>query len=74
MDRISGLGPKTALKLLREHDNIEGVLKHIKESGKKMNVPEDWPFEEARAIFRKPDVVDGKEQEVSASIYVSEIF
>jgi flap endonuclease-1 len=65
MEPIKGIGPKTALKLLREHENIEGVLKHIKDSGKKITVPEVWPYEEARAIFRKPDVVEGKEQEVS---------
>lgn len=65
MEPIKGMGPKTALKLLRDHENIEGVLNHIKESGKKMVVPELWPYEEARAIFRKPEVVEGKDQEVS---------
>lgn len=64
MESIKGIGPKTALKLLREHENIEGVLKHIKDSGKKIVVPEVWPFEEARKIFKNPDVVHGKEQDV----------
>lgn len=64
MEPIKGIGPKTALKLLREHENIEGVLKHIQESGKKITVPEVWPFEAAREIFKRPEVVDGKEQEV----------
>lgn len=65
MDQIKGMGPKTALKLLREHQNIEGVLNHVKESGKKMVVPEIWPYDEAREIFRKPDVVKGDDLEVS---------
>ncbi|UZJ53428.1 hypothetical protein CBS101457_002748 [Exobasidium rhododendri] len=64
MEPIKGIGPKTALKLLRDHENIEGVLKHIKDSGKKITVPEVWPYEEARAIFKKPDVVVGKEQDL----------
>lgn len=65
MEQIKGIGPKTALKLLREHDNIEGVLKHIKESGKKITVPEVWPYEEARAIFKGPDVQKGDDLDVS---------
>lgn len=64
MDPIKGMGPKTALKLLREHETIEGVLEHIKDSGKKMVVPDVWPYQEAREIFRKPDVAKGEELEV----------
>jgi flap endonuclease-1 len=65
MEPIKGIGPKTALKLLREHDNIEGVLAHIKDSGKKITIPEVWPFEEAREIFKRPDVKNGKDQELT---------
>lgn len=64
MDQIKGMGPKTALKLLREHGSIEGVLEHIKDSGKKMVVPEVWPYEEARQIFKSPDVAKGDEVEI----------
>ncbi|PWN31697.1 putative DNA repair endonuclease rad2 [Meira miltonrushii] len=64
MDPIKGMGPKTALKLIREHKTIEGVLEHIKDSGKKMVVPEVWPYEEAREIFRKPDVTAGAEMDI----------
>jgi flap endonuclease-1 len=64
MDSIKGMGPKTALKLIREHKTIEGVLEHIKESGKKMVVPDIWPYEEARAIFRKPDVKTGSDVDI----------
>lgn len=64
MDPIKGMGPKTALKLIREHKTIEGVLEHIKDSGKKMVVPEVWPYEEAREIFRRPDVTKGADMEI----------
>ena len=39
-DSIRGVGPKTALKLIREHGNIETILKHI--DRKKYGVPNSW--------------------------------
>lgn len=39
-DSIKGVGPKTALKLIREHKNIETILKNI--DRKKFAVPGDW--------------------------------
>jgi flap endonuclease-1 len=39
-DTIRGVGPKTALKLIREHKNIETILKNL--DGKKYVVPSDW--------------------------------
>jgi flap endonuclease-1 len=39
-DTIRGVGPKTALKLLREHGSIEGILEKI--DRQKYTVPESW--------------------------------
>jgi flap endonuclease-1 len=39
-DTIKGVGPKTALRLIREHKSIEGILKVI--DRKKYIVPADW--------------------------------
>lgn len=55
MDPIKGIGPSTALKLIREHKNLEGVYEHMK-SNSKYTIPEDWPFAEARLLFLEPDV------------------
>jgi flap endonuclease-1 len=38
---IKGIGPKNALKLIREFKNIEAVLVHL-EKGKKHDIPADW--------------------------------
>lgn len=56
-DSIRGIGPMKAVSLIKEHKNIETILKHI--DTKKYNVPENWPYKEARALFQAPDVKDG---------------
>lgn len=56
-DTIPKVGPTTALKLIREHKSIEEILKHL---GDKYTVPEDWPYQDARELFLKPDVADPK--------------
>ncbi|KAH6643650.1 flap endonuclease 1 [Boeremia exigua] len=55
LDPIKGIGPSTALKMIREHKDLEGVVEHIKTSTK-LTIPEDWPFADARTLFLEPDV------------------
>jgi flap endonuclease-1 len=38
---IKGIGPKNALKLIREYKNIEDIIKFL-EKGKKYEIPSDW--------------------------------
>lgn len=49
-DGIYGIGPKKALKLVKEHPDLGSILKAI-------NQPETG-YEEIREIFLKPDVTD----------------
>jgi flap endonuclease-1 len=51
-DGIKGLGPKTALKLIRQHGTLENALPHIK------NAMFPHPPESIREIFLHPDVRD----------------
>lgn len=46
-DSIGGVGPKTALKLIREHKTIESILEHIR-GEKKYKIPDDWIPNEKR--------------------------
>jgi flap endonuclease-1 len=39
-DSVKGVGPKTALKLMKQYGSIEEILKHIDES--KYKVPDNW--------------------------------
>lgn len=64
-ESIRGVGPVTALKLLKDHGTIEGVIAHIKTNPEsKYKVPEDWPYEGARELFLNPDVIPAGEVEL----------
>lgn len=60
LDQIKNLGPMTALKLIREKGNIEGILEDFGEKSKFV-VPEQYPFEQARALFKNPEVTPANE-------------
>jgi len=55
-DTIRGIGPKRAFELITKHRRIEEILKNIDKS--KYQVPENWNFEVARGLFKKPQVHD----------------
>ncbi|KAJ1195072.1 hypothetical protein NDU88_004355 [Pleurodeles waltl] len=54
--KIQGLGPKKALNLLQKHGSIEGIMQHTNKQN--LPCPDDWRFEEARALFLQPSVID----------------
>ncbi|KAI0338999.1 PIN domain-like protein [Trametopsis cervina] len=107
LEPIKGVGPKSALKLIREYGGLDGVIKHLREKSaakgeaaeteveepepeekeadqddseaeekekekkkpkkKKRGgviVPEEWPWEDAKRVFEKPDVKPADEIEV----------
>jgi flap endonuclease-1 len=39
---IKGIGPKTALKLIRLHKDLEGVIRALSKESKKYEIPSDW--------------------------------
>ncbi|KAK9511187.1 hypothetical protein O3M35_005797 [Rhynocoris fuscipes] len=53
---IKGVGPKRAMELIKQHKNIEGILAKI--DTKKYGIPENWEYEEARKLFKQPEVED----------------
>eukprot|EP01029_Cantina_marsupialis_P028643 TRINITY_DN777817_c0_g1_i1.p1 TRINITY_DN777817_c0_g1~~TRINITY_DN777817_c0_g1_i1.p1 ORF type:complete len:382 (+),score=145.79 TRINITY_DN777817_c0_g1_i1:46-1191(+) len=56
VDSIRGVGPKTALKLIKEHGSLKTILEVI--DRKKYGVPAEFPYEEAKRLFFEPDVAD----------------
>ena len=62
-DKVPEIGAKTALKLVRKHENIEGILSAFKVSKKpkdreKYTTISKIPYEEIRDIFLKPPKID----------------
>ncbi|KAK3914696.1 Flap endonuclease 1 [Frankliniella fusca] len=55
-DSIRGIGPKRAIDLIKQHRNIETILKNLDKN--KYPVSEDWPYKEARRLFISPEVAD----------------
>jgi len=52
---IRGIGPKSALKGIRQHKNIEAFIKTLSD---KYTVPETFNYVGARDMFHNPDVTD----------------
>ncbi|CAI9101402.1 OLC1v1038718C2 [Oldenlandia corymbosa var. corymbosa] len=59
-DSIRGIGGQTALKLIRQHGLIENILENI--NRERYQIPEDWPFSDARQLFKEPEVVTDDDQ------------
>jgi flap endonuclease-1 len=62
-DKVPGIGPKTALTLVKKHGNIEKILSSFKVSKKPKDREKhgriaEIPFEEIREIFLNPPKMD----------------
>lgn len=55
-DKIGGLGPSRALKLIKEHHTIEGVMEHV--NRKTHPIPLNWQYEDARKLFFETPKID----------------
>ncbi|CAN6467481.1 unnamed protein product [Victoria cruziana] len=60
-ENIKGIGGQTALKLIRQHGSIEAILENINKE--RYQIPENWPYEDARRLFTEPLVTAIEEQE-----------
>lgn len=61
-DKIKGVGPKNAIKLVQDHKCIEEIIKNL--DGKKFSPPENWLYSEARRLFKEPEVTPASEIEL----------
>uniref|UniRef100_A0A671RZA3 Probable flap endonuclease 1 homolog n=1 Tax=Sinocyclocheilus anshuiensis TaxID=1608454 RepID=A0A671RZA3_9TELE len=55
-DKIGGLGPSRALKLIKQHHTIEGVMEHV--NRKTHPIPPNWQYKDARKLFFETPKVD----------------
>ena len=60
---IQGIGPVRAFSLIKEAKSIEGVLEILAKKNanpktkRKFIVPDEFPYQEARDIFKSPNVI-----------------
>ena len=54
-DKISGIGAIRALNLIQKHGSMEKILESLDSS--KYTIPNPFPYEEARRLFKEPDVL-----------------
>lgn len=59
---IKGVGPKRAIELIRQYKTLENIIENL--DTKKYQVPENWPFKEARRLFIEPEIADPASIEV----------
>lgn len=62
-ETIKGVGPVTAFKLMKEHKSLDNIVEFIKNNPEKTKykVPENWPYQEARELFRNPEITKADE-------------
>lgn len=66
-DPIKNVGPKTALKLIREYGCIENILKHI--DRKRYIVPDDWiPNEKTVEVEEKDNESENEKEEAKSDM------
>jgi flap endonuclease-1 len=63
-DPIKGIGPQTALRLIREHHSIDAILEAKAIDTTKHPLPERYPYADARELFLKPNVADPETLEI----------
>lgn len=62
IESIKGVGPVTALKLIKEHGSLDAIVEYIQQNQDncKWKIPEGWQYKEARQLFLNPEVIPGK--------------
>jgi flap endonuclease-1 len=64
---IGGIGPVKAFKFIKEHGDIEAVLKHLESEAddpkkkQKYVVPAEFLYKESRELFKNPEVITEKD-------------
>ncbi|ORX47488.1 flap endonuclease 1 [Hesseltinella vesiculosa] len=59
VESIKGVGPMRAYSMIKDHGSIEEALPHLPEKIR-AGVPDNWKFDEARGLFKTPDVSPGE--------------
>ncbi|KAK9461770.1 PIN domain-like protein [Lipomyces oligophaga] len=59
LEPIKGIGPATALKLIKDHGSLEKIVEFIDSSANsRYKIPDPWPYQDARELFLNPEIQD----------------
>ncbi|CAG8724529.1 2479_t:CDS:2, partial [Acaulospora morrowiae] len=61
-ESIKGIGPHRAVELVKKFNNLEEITKNLDQ--KRHPIPENWPYKEARELFKNPEVLDPESIEI----------
>ncbi|KAL7006235.1 Elongation of fatty acids protein 2 [Cystobasidiomycetes sp. EMM_F5] len=77
LEPLKGVGAKTAYKLIKDNGDLAGAIEAIREKDAKaakkkdkdddkpvkkvQTIPDEWPWQEARELFKHPDVTPSSE-------------
>ncbi|KAF0458328.1 Flap endonuclease 1 [Gigaspora margarita] len=61
-ESIKGIGPHRAVELIKKYKTLEGIVNNL--DTKKYPIPEDWRYNEARELFRNPEILDPNDIEI----------
>lgn len=69
LEPLKGVGAKTAYKLIKDNGDLAGAIEALKDKDakskkEKQTIPDEWPWEEARELFKHPDVTPSSEVDV----------
>jgi len=62
VDKIKGIGPKKAIELVKKYGNIECIIENLDTT--KYPLPVHWPYQEARRLFKEPEVTPASDVEL----------
>ncbi len=65
---IKGIGPKTALKLIKAHGSLENVIEQLRKE-KKYDIPPDWYPQ--RVLKKSPEAPEDEEEDEEEDVPVS---
>jgi 5'-3' exonuclease len=62
---IKGIGPKTALKLVKQHKTLEAIIEHLRKD-KKYDIPADWRLQKiSKKVLQSVEEEEAKAEELA---------
>lgn len=54
---VTGIGPGNGFKLIKQFNTLENIIEFIQNSGKKWEIPPNFPYNSTRALINSPEIL-----------------